>query len=107
EDAGLRPGIMDGRRYDMGLLEIENGRTKRQQADPYRDTEQIGANKSAQMPRRRRYHRCAARRDAKVAAHFRYAQAGERTTPLVRERRLPRSADWSDRAVRKADSDRR
>jgi hypothetical protein len=42
KDAGLRPGIMDSRGDDMGLLEIENGRTKRQQADPYRDTEQIG-----------------------------------------------------------------
>ena len=30
EDARLRPGIMDGRGYDMCLLEIENGRTKRQ-----------------------------------------------------------------------------
>src|SRR5262249_23315066 len=42
EDARLRPSIMDGRGYDMGLLEIENGRAKRQQADPYRNTEQIG-----------------------------------------------------------------
>src|SRR5260370_18028962 len=41
KDARLRPGLMDGRGYDMCLLEIENGRTKRQQADPYRDTEQI------------------------------------------------------------------
>jgi hypothetical protein len=30
EDTRLLPGVMDRRRYDMCLLEIENGRTKRQ-----------------------------------------------------------------------------